>query len=320
MLSLITHQEKQQRLMNKLYHELGDDLLTYLRDSKISEIMLNPDGRIWVEHLECGMMPTSVSFTMLRAMNLIGTIADLRGCLVNQKNPILETELPLDGSRFEAIIPTVVTSPTFCIRKQTSKTFELAAYVTKNVMTAAQAEKIREAIKEKLSILIVGGPGTGKTTLANAILNEMVLLGDPNQRFVIIEDTRELTCQAKNTVALKTSEFADYISLLRATLRLRPDKICMGECRGKEIFILLKAWNTGTPGGLATIHANNAHSALTRIEEMIGEAHQCAAPQFIVQGINLIISLAFDVVRGRKVKQIVRVCGYRNGDYQLQDY
>lgn len=312
-------QQKHDRLLEKLRRELGNPLLKALADPSIIEIMLNPDGRVWLDQHDRGMYDSGITLSPVQAFNLIGTVAALRGTLVNEKKPILETELPLDGSRFEAMIPEVVVAPSFCIRKKALRVFKLDEYVERGIMSNTQANIIRENILARQSILLVGGPGTGKTTLANAILNEMVLLGDPNQRFVIIEDTRELQCNALNTLALKTTDVADYNHLLRATLRSRPDKICMGECRGAETLTLLKAWNTGTPGGLATIHANSAAAALVRVSEMISEAGVVAQPRLICESINVIVSIAFDPVKGRKVNDVLKVIGFDGANYQFDN-
>lgn len=310
--------QKQHRLLEKLKRELGTYMIEALADPDVIEIMLNPDGRVWIDHRKTGMFDSGHTFSTVQAYNLIGTVASLRGVLINDQKPILETELPLDGSRFEAMIPEVVIAPSFCIRKKAIRIYTLSEYIEHNILTTKQAELIRHAILQRQSILLVGGPGTGKTTLANAILNEMVELGDPNQRFVIIEDTRELQCKAPNTLSLKTTDYVDHRMLLRATLRSRPDKICMGECRGAETLTLLKAWNTGTPGGLATIHANSAAAALVRISEMIEEAGVVGQQQLISEVIDVIVSIAFHPQKGRIINDVLRLTGFKESTYKFE--
>lgn len=311
------NQEKQTRLSQKLERELGSDILGALDNPDIVEIMLNADGALWFDSMKDGMVNTGKQLSAGRAHNLIATVASLREKIINAQNPILETELPLNGSRFAAAIPDVVTSPIFCIRKQAIRVHPIDNYVTEGIMSTAQASAIREAIQQRKSILVVGGPGTGKTTLTNAILNEMVLIGSPTQRFVIIEDTRELQCLAPNTLLLKTTAFANHQQLLRLALRARPDKICMGEARGAEILTLLKAWNTGTPGGVATIHANSAPAALIRIGEMVAESGLHASEQLIAEAVDIIIALRFDTTLGRKVDAVLAVTGFSQGSYQF---
>lgn len=310
-------QEKQERLLEKLRRECGPIILEALADPKIIEIMLNPDGRIWMDHLDKGMFDSGHCMSPMNATNLIGTVADLRGKLINEQFEILETEFPLDGSRFEAEIPDVVPAPSFCLRKKAIRVFTLADYVKSGVMNEVQAACIRKAIISRRSLLIVGGPGTGKTTLANAILDEMVRLGDPNQRFVILEDTRELQCNAHNHVLLKTTKNVNFQQLLRVALRSRPDKICMGECRGAEMLTLLKAWNTGTPGGLATVHANSAEAALVRITEMIEEAGSLPQPRLVCESVNVIVSISLHKEKGRLIDDVLEVTGFKDGHYQF---
>lgn len=307
-----------ERIYEKLAHECGPVILRALEDPDVTEIMLNPNGFVWVESKSTGMVNTGYKMDPVQAFNLIGTVADLHGDIINENKPILEAEMPLDGSRFEAAIPNVVIAPSFTLRKRARRIFTLDDYIHQSILSISQADSIRKAIHERASILVVGGPGTGKTTLTNAILNEMVHLGDSNQRFVIIEDTRELQCAAQNTLSLKVTPAACHQSLLRMALRSRPDKICMGECRGAEVLTLLKAWNTGTPGGIATIHANTARSALIRIGDMIEEAGVSRQHNLICEAINIVISLSFDLTHGRKVDEILRVKGFKNDEFVFE--
>ena len=251
-----------------------------------------------------------------QAENLLGTVAAALGLVVNASSPIVEGELPLDGSRFEGLMPPLVSAPVFAIRKKANEVYTLDEYVTRGIMRRAHAEAVHAAVAARNNILIAGGTGSGKTTLANAVLHEIGLTW-AEERVVLIEDTVELQCTVPNRVELRTAEPADLTRLLRATLRLRPDRIVVGEVRGAEALALLKAWNTGHPGGLATVHANSAAASLTRLAQLIQESGVPASPQLIAEAVHLIVFIA-RTGRGRCVEEVARVQGWDGREYVLE--
>lgn len=298
------------RLSEKLRRELGPVVLKALSDPDVIEIILNPDGRIWVESHTAGMSQTDASMAPTQAENLIGTVAAALNAVANPQNPIIEGELPLTGSRFEGLLPPIAPSPCFVIRKRASVLYTLDHYVKDNIVTRAQAIALRDAIAKRRNIVIAGGTGSGKTTLVNALIHEMVSLGDQAERFVIIEDTLELQCAARNALQLHTTDAADMTRLVRATMRLRPDRIIIGEVRGKEALALLKAWNTGHPGGITTLHANSASAALLRLLSLVKEAGVPAQPQLIAEAVNLLAFMERTSITGRRLTELVHVEGY----------
>ena len=297
-------QEFHRRSDDALRRALGTDILAALADDQVVEIMLNPAGDLWTDSHTSGMHCIG-TIDRVRAMSIVATVAAMLGTTVTPDNPILECELPLDGSRFEALIPPVVPAPTFALRKKAKLIFSLADYVRTGVMTEPQATLIKAAVADRKNILIAGGTGSGKTTLANAVLNEIAVIS-PDHRIVIIEDVLELQCSVKNTVFLRTSATIDQVSLLRATLRLRPDRIVVGEVRDKSALALLKAWNTGHPGGIGTVHANATGAALVRIGQLIQEAGVPAAPELISEAVNMVISITRNSA-GRSIDEIAEV-------------
>lgn len=302
-------QEFNRRSDDALRRALGADILAALADEQVVEVMLNPSGDLWTDSHVDGMQCIG-RIDSVRAMSIVATVAAMLGATVTPDKPILECELPLDGSRFEALIPPVVPAPTFALRKKAKLIFSLADYVRKGVMTELQSSVIKTAVANRKNILIAGGTGTGKTTLANAVLNEISSIS-PDHRVVVIEDVLELQCSVKNTVFLRTSENIDQVSLLRATLRLRPDRIVVGEVRDKSALALLKAWNTGHPGGIGTVHANSTGAALVRIGQLIQEAGVPAAPELISEAVNLVISIRRTSV-GRTIDEIAEVSNWSN--------
>jgi P-type conjugative transfer ATPase TrbB len=295
------------RLAQKLSRAMGTPILTALDDPAIVEILLNPDGQLWTDTHQgmrrIGDMPPT------RAENLIGTVASFLNTVANADHPILEGELP-DGCRFEGILPPVSSAPVFSIRKRAAQIFTIDDYQAQGVITAAQAGVIRQAVAGRQNIVIAGGCSSGKTTLANAVLAECVSQGNPAERYIILEDTVELQCAAENAVALRTSETADLTRLLRATLRLRPDRIIVGEVRDGSALTLLKAWGTGHPGGICTVHANSAQAALIRLEQLIQEAGVPPQPALIAEAVDLIVFIGL-TPEGRRVRQIVNVDDYQ---------
>lgn len=304
--------ESAERARTKMMRDLGPQICGFLTEPRVIEVMLNQDGSLWVERLgEPMMLAGSLSQTAAEA--LIGTVAAILKTTVTRERPILECELPFDGSRFEALVPPVVSRPVFTIRRKATQVFTLADYVSQGVMTPAQQSVIETAIADRQNILVVGGTGTGKTTLTNAILDGMSRLA-PDDRLVIIEDTNELQCSAANHVVMRATADVSMQQLLKATLRLRPDRIVIGEVRGPEALALLKAWNTGHPGGVATVHANDGRAGLLRIESLVGEASVSPMQQTIATAINVVVVIG-KTPQGRRIQEVLKVEKFDGQNY-----
>ena len=286
----------------------------FFDDPEVVEIMLNPDRHLWVERIGQPCKDTGILISEEESTRLIKLVATYCHTVVTENNPILSAELPNFGSRFEAVLPPVTTAPVFSIRQPAKKLFDLQDYINKGIMTPHQVEIIRQAVKERKNILFVGGTGTGKTTATNAVLDEIANTGD---RILILEDTRELQCSAPNVVFLRTQDNIDMTRLLKSTMRLRPDRIVVGEVRDGAALALLKAWNTGHPGGISTIHADNAYAGLLRLESLIQEAIPSPQPQLIAEAVDIVIYIE-RVHFSRKVKEMAFVNGYKDGAYQLE--
>ena len=252
------------RLIRKLQEALGDQLCIALDDDSVVEIMLNPDGKLFIERLGHGVAPAG-EMTSATAEIVIGSVAHALHSEADDERPIISGELPIGGHRFEGLLPPVVKAPIFAIRRRASRLIPLDDYVREKVMTRRQADIVRNAISSRLNIVVSGGTGSGKTTFANAVIAEITETA-PDDRILILEDTAEIQCPAENVVALHTSDTIDMARLLKSTMRLRPDRIVVGEVRDGAALTLLKAWNTGHPGGVTTIHSNSAMSALRRLE------------------------------------------------------
>lgn len=294
---------------------LGASIARLLADPSVVEVMLNPDGRIWVDRLSEGLADTGERLPAADGERIVRLVAHHVGVEVHARSPRVSAELPETGERFEGLLPPVVAAPTFAIRKPAVAVFTLDDYVTAGIMTGHQAEVLRLNVATRANILVAGGTSTGKTTLTNALLAEVAKTTD---RVVIIEDTRELQCAAPNLVAMRTKDGVATLSdLVRSSLRLRPDRIPIGEVRGPEALDLLKAWGTGHPGGIGTIHAGSGIGALRRLEQLIQEAVITVPRALIAETINLVAVLAG---RGpaRRLVELARVDGLGpDGDYAI---
>ena len=269
---------------------LGPSIALWLEDASVVEVMLNPDGRLWIDRLAGGLVDTGECLSPDDGERIVRLVAHHVGAEVHPGSPRVSAELPETGERFEGLLPPVVAAPAFAIRKPAVAVFTLDDYVAAGIMRSADAETLREAVAGRRNILVAGGTSTGKTTLTNALLAEVAKTTD---RVVLIEDTRELQCKAPNLVALRTKDgVASLSDLVRSSLRLRPDRIPIGEVRGAEALDLLKAWGTGHPGGVGTIHAGSALGALRRMEQLIQEAVVTVPRALIAETIQFIAVLA----------------------------
>lgn len=301
--------ESEDRLINLLRYSLGE-IVPYLEDKDVIEVMLNPDGKLWIDTLSKGMLNTGLNIKAHDALRVIQTVATHVDKIVDIKNPIISAELPESGSRFEGIIPPIVINPTFTIRKKGLKIFTLDDYISRGTLTERQKEIILEGVKKKLNFLIVGGTSTGKTTFTNAIINEISKTDD---RLVIIEDTQEIQSASPNTVFLRTSEFITIRDCLKSTMRLRPDRIIVGEIRDEAGLDLITAWNSGHSGGASTIHAGSIKGGLKQLERYIQRVSVNKQQDLIADTVNIVIVLKRIVENGnvvRKVNNIARIKGF----------
>jgi P-type conjugative transfer ATPase TrbB len=294
---------------------LGPSIAAWLDDDQVIEVMLNPDGRLWVDRLGQGISDSGEQLSPADGERIVRLVAHHVGAEVHARSPRVSAELPDGGERFEGLLPPIVAAAAFAIRKPAIAVFTLDDYVKSGIMSDDAAAALKVGVISKANILVAGGTGTGKTTLTNALLAEIATTGD---RIVLIEDTRELQCTAPNLVAMRTRDgVASLSDLVRSSLRLRPDRIPIGEVRGAEALDLLKAWGTGHPGGVGTIHAGTAIGALRRLEQLIQEAVVGVPRALIADTINLIAVLVRDG-HGRRLSELARVEGLGpDGDYRL---
>jgi type IV secretion system protein VirB11 len=306
---------------------MGPTIAAALSDPAVIEIMVNPDGALRLDRLGEGRTDTGTRYDPAQVERIIRLVASHARTEVHAASPIVSAELPPHGEgageRFEGVLPPVSLAPCFSIRKPAAKIYTLLDYVSDGLMPADTARLLSLAVIDRKNILIAGGTSSGKTTLANALLSEMAHL---DERVLIIEDTRELQCAASDVVALRTRSgnaagagVVSMADLVRSTLRLRPDRIIVGEVRGAEALDMLKAWNTGHPGGIATVHANSALSALYRLEQLVQETVVTVPRRLIAEAIDMIVFISG---RGlaRRVETIARVAGIDpDGGYAVVD-
>lgn len=331
--------EQHVRLESKLRREFGDVVLNLLADDRTEDIVLNPDSTLWAKRISEGFVCVG-EMSPAQAASALNTIAAWKGTVMNHEHPVLETELPLDGSRFEGIVSPIVRRPVFAIRARPKRIFTLDDYERSGILTNNQdplnksrrqavfsetvhglshSEVIRAAVTGKRNILTVGATGSGKTTFVNAILDVMAEVA-PHDRVISIEDTTELQCSVPNYVDLLAVGKVSMLDCLRACMRLKPTRIVVGEVRGAEAHTMLKAWNTGHPGGAATVHANDAISGLIRLESLVAEATSAPQQGLIAEAVDVVVFIDQEptLPAGRKVREVALVTGYRDGRYQVE--
>ena len=302
------------RILAILKSSLGEKINSYFEDEDIIEIMLNDDKTVWVDSLTKGMYFTGIILENTEAMKIINTVATFMEAKVDKENPRMSAELPDTGFRFESVIPPNVDNPIFTIRKKSILIFTLDDYVRMGSLTEFQKGVIEKAINNYKNILIVGGTSTGKTTFANACIGAI----PKKDRLVILEDTKEIRSLCPNKISLKTSIYTSMEELFYSTMRLRPDRIVVGEIRGATSLDLLTAWNSGDGGGVSTIHSDSTEGALEQLEQYNQRKSVDKQQKLIGKAIDLVVVLK-RVNGERKVVEIKEVLGFENGEYIIRE-
>ncbi|MDR2744419.1 MAG: P-type conjugative transfer ATPase TrbB [Desulfovibrio sp.] len=298
--------ETEIRLLKNLEFNFGRFVMTAVKDPDVTDIMLNPDGRLWTQ--AGGEMTHVGEIDRARAMQIVSLVGSSMDVTVREESPIVRGVVPVYGHRFEGMIPPAVDAPAFAIRKKAVRVFPLEEYVSQGIMPEAVYRAIDEAIVGYKNMLVIGGTGSGKTTLVNAIIERMARLCNQD-RLAIIEDAAELQSQSPNVIFLRSSLHITARHLVEACMRLNPTRILFGEVINGAALDLLKSWNTGHPGGLSTIHANSAEGGLFRLQSLISEVSVTPMHELIGEAVDLCI---FITARGksRRITQVAKVDRY----------
>ncbi|MDE0801997.1 MAG: CpaF family protein [Acidimicrobiales bacterium] len=309
----------------RLVDEISADVIGYgpitpfLEDDDITEIMANNTDGVWVERR--GLLEdTGIAFADDQALRrVIDRIVSAIGRRIDESSPMVDARLP-DGSRVNAVIPPLaVDGPALTIRKFSKLVLKADDYVRTGAATPVLVDFLSTCVEGKLNVLVSGGTGTGKTTLLNVLSNFI----PPGERIVTIEDAVELKLNQRHVVRLESrprniegSGEVTIRDLVRNALRMRPDRIIVGECRGGEALDMLQAMNTGHEGSLGTLHANTPRDALSRMETMVLmaglELPIRAIREQIASAIDLIVHISRLRDGSRRITQVVEIVGMEN--------
>jgi P-type conjugative transfer ATPase TrbB len=296
-----------ERLERLLRSSLGPRVCALLDDKACTEVMANSDGFVWVERAgQAHMENTGIVLNDEDRRNAVLLVASQTGQVCSEEHPEVGARLPQSGARFQGWIPPIASAAGFVVRKRAVMLYSLNDYVHSGAMTLKQAQVLQHAVRNRWNIFVVGGTGSGKTTLTNALLAE---LAQGHDRVVTIEDVAELECLSPNRQAFFTRPGFGTRELVRVIMRARPDRIIVGEVRDGGAYELLKAWNTGHPGGIATIHANSAKDALDRLADLIAEVAP-PVPRVIVSTIHLLAFIERSTGGVRRLTELVQPVNY----------
>jgi len=310
--------ESQTRRASALESALGP-VMPFLTDDRVVEILLNADGAIWVEKAGEGLVRTAVRMFKGDSERMLRLVAAEMLVEIHAQKPSLSAKLPPPwAGRLQAAIPPIVDAPVFALRKPARGVISLDAYVERRIVSAAQRDALVAAVLAHDNILIGGGTGSGKTTFANALVGVMA----EGDRLHIIEDTPEIQCAAPNRLqVLVQPGVHSWRDAIMAAMRFRPDRIVVGEVRDGSALELLKAWNTGHPGGVATIHANDTRAMLDRVCQLIEEVVHPAPRALVAQTIQVCAHIRRDPSHpaGRRLSGLDRVVGLcPDGSWNLE--
>lgn len=295
------NEHTQQRHLDMLKTALGSEIVQFLEQDDVIEIMVNPDGKLWLDTLSQGKRATDLVLPENQRLNIIKLIASASNLLANEEHPEIACELFFAAARFEGWVAPVSEYPTFTLRKKARMIYTLEDYLAKGWLSQKEINFLRQAIQQRLNILIAGSTGSGKTTFANALLNE---LANTEDRIIVLEDLPELQISSKDHVALKTTNKITMRDLVKGSLRMRPDRIIIGEVRDGAALDLLKAWNTGHPGGICTLHANSASSVMARLEDLILESVSRVPERLIQEALDVVL---FMTKKGNRDYQLAEI-------------
>jgi type IV secretion system protein TrbB len=302
------------RRRSALERALGPAIADALGRADVVEALVNADGRLWLDVVGEGLQASDIVLSISDREAAIRLLANEAGEIVGAERPSLAAILPGSSARVQAVLPPLSAAPVLAIRKRPHVRFTLDDYLEDGISSCAHAAALREAVQQKRNIVVAGGTGSGKTTLLNALLAEPSF---HDSRVVILEDTAELAPPGPNAVALLTRRSDPSVTmraLVQMSMRLRPDRIVVGEVRDGAALEVLKAWNTGHPGGLLSLHANSAPDALMRLEDLCAEAGQMSAGRTIASAVDLIVFIR-RTGEGREIADIAEVKTFEGGRY-----
>lgn len=330
-------EQQQQLLQLQRVASHASKLLCLQEDPLCVDVVVNPDGLVWRNRIGHGWEQAG-AMRESEIRRLLSGIATVRGVELNHEHPIVETDIPGNGSRIEGLLSPVVNGAALAIRPLNRQVWTLGDYIAGGISTEktdpqnskrhqdhflgevrgkCHAEILRLALRYRRNIVVAGGTGSGKTTFSNMVLQEASRL-TPRDRVVVIEDTRELRCPLENHVSLLAAGNISLLQCLKVTLRLAPDRIVVGEVRDENARELLNAWNTGHPGGIATVHANDALNVLRRFEQLLNSS-TAETKETIAQAVNIVFFMDKDpsIRAGRKLREVMLVHAY---DRVKQEY